>query len=326
MPAGLTGTIYVRVLDTDRTWGNIALDVVSVDEMYIQYSSQPGPPVADFAGSPTSGPVPLTVDFTDLSTGDPTSWSWDFGDGVGTSTDQHPNYTYNSAGTYTVELTATNAYGSDTETKNNYITVFDVGQTMHVAAMTVTRTGNNWKQGVADVTIHDNSNNPLSGAVVYGYFNAPNTSTKSGTTGGDGVATITSDRTKTYPADWCFTVTDVVLAGYTYDEGANVVTYACESGPVYAAKAALPQEFSIENYPNPFNPSTVIALSLPRAGHVRLDVFNMLGQRVTTLMDGHLSAGVHSFEWDGSRVASGIYLYRVIASDIVETKKMLLMK
>jgi Zn-dependent metalloprotease/PKD repeat protein len=81
----------------------------------------PGPPVADFSGSPTTGGAPLTVNFTDLSVG-ATSWSWDFGD-TGTSTDKDPVHTYNSSGTYTVSLTATNASGSDTETKTNYITV-----------------------------------------------------------------------------------------------------------------------------------------------------------------------------------------------------------
>jgi len=80
------------------------------------------PPVADFSGSPTSGNAPLTVSFTDLSTNNPTSWSWDFGDG-GTSTAQNPSYTYNNAGTYSVTLTVSNANGSDTLTRNGYITV-----------------------------------------------------------------------------------------------------------------------------------------------------------------------------------------------------------
>jgi len=83
------------------------------------------PPVANFSGSPTSGCVPLTVNFTDLSSGSPTSWSWNFGDG-GTSTQQNPSHTYTTTGTYTVSLTATNAYGSDTETKTAYITVNDL--------------------------------------------------------------------------------------------------------------------------------------------------------------------------------------------------------
>jgi PKD repeat protein len=329
-PAGLTGTVYVRVVDSDRTWGNTSLDDVYVDEMYFSFETTPGPPIADFVGNPTSGVAPLTVDFTDLSTGDPTSWSWDFGDGVGGSALQNPSYIYNNPGTYTVELTATNTYGSDTEIKTNYITVIDPSATVHVEAMTVTRTGNKQKQGVADVTIYDNGGSPVSGAVVYGYFNAPNTDTKSGTTGGGGVATILSDRTKTPPGDWCFTVTDVAAAGYTYDPGSNVVTQACESGPVYSAKgqpgAAVPEDFSMSNHPNPFNPSTVLSFNLPHDSHVRLEIYNILGERVETLVDEYLSAGSYSYEWDGSNAASGIYLYRMTADEFTATKKMLLMK
>ena len=77
---------------------------------------------ANFSGTPTSGAAPLTVNFTDLSTGSPTSWSWNFGDG-GTSTAQNPSHAYAAAGTYNVTLTATNACGSDPEVKNAYVTV-----------------------------------------------------------------------------------------------------------------------------------------------------------------------------------------------------------
>ena len=85
----------------------------------------PVPPVslkADFTGMPRSGPAPLTVTFTDLSTGNPTQWVWNFGDDA-TSTEQNPDHTYTAPGTYTVTLTVTNAGGSDPETKPNFITV-----------------------------------------------------------------------------------------------------------------------------------------------------------------------------------------------------------
>jgi PKD repeat protein len=79
------------------------------------------PPVANFNGSPTNGITPLTVNFTDTSTGSPTSWAWTFGDG-GTSGAQNPSHVYTIAGTYSVTLTATNSLGSNTITKSNYIT------------------------------------------------------------------------------------------------------------------------------------------------------------------------------------------------------------
>ncbi|MGD2087599.1 MAG: M4 family metallopeptidase [Candidatus Aminicenantes bacterium] len=83
-----------------------------------------GPPVADFSGTPTSGGSPLTVNFTDLSSNDPTSWSWSFPGGTpSSSTAQNPSVTYSTPGTYDVSLTATNSSGSDGETKAGYITV-----------------------------------------------------------------------------------------------------------------------------------------------------------------------------------------------------------
>lgn len=81
-------------------------------------------PVASFTGSPLSGCSPLIVSFQDLSTGNPTSWSWDFGNG-NTSVLQNPTASYFTPGTYTVRLTATNANGSNTLTRTQYITVYE---------------------------------------------------------------------------------------------------------------------------------------------------------------------------------------------------------
>ncbi|MDD1655926.1 MAG: PKD domain-containing protein, partial [Methanomicrobiales archaeon] len=86
-------------------------------------------PVADFSGTPVSGPVPLLVTFTDLSTNSPTSWSWNFGDGQ-TSTAQNPTHTYIAQGTYIVTLTAANAGGSDSEIKIGYVTVGNPTQSL----------------------------------------------------------------------------------------------------------------------------------------------------------------------------------------------------
>ena len=91
----------------------------------VSEGTPPQPPVAGFSANPTSGTVPLNVNFTDTSTGSITSWSWNFGDG-GTSTSQNPSHTYNAAGTYTVSLTVTGPGGSDTDTQTNLITVNQV--------------------------------------------------------------------------------------------------------------------------------------------------------------------------------------------------------
>ncbi len=81
-------------------------------------------PGAHFSATPTSGAAPLTVNFTDQSTGQITSWSWDFGDGS-TSTEQNPSHTYTDGGNYTVSLTVTGPGGSDTETIADYINVIE---------------------------------------------------------------------------------------------------------------------------------------------------------------------------------------------------------
>ena len=82
-------------------------------------------PIAQFTADKTEGSCPLTVQFIDQSTGEITSWFWDFGDGE-TSTEQNPSHTYNSTGYFTVSLTVTGSGGSDTETKENYIHVTEV--------------------------------------------------------------------------------------------------------------------------------------------------------------------------------------------------------
>ncbi|MGB8309065.1 MAG: PKD domain-containing protein, partial [Methanoregula sp.] len=95
----------------------------------------PGPyaPVASFTASPASGTGPLTVRFTDTSLNTPTMWYWDFGDGTTDSSTGVPTHTYTDPGTYTVTMTATNMYGSDTITETDLVTVN--GQVMNNGAI-----------------------------------------------------------------------------------------------------------------------------------------------------------------------------------------------
>ncbi len=90
--------------------------------------------------------------------------------------------------------------------------------------------------------------------------------------------------------------------------------------------AAAVGSLRLWNHPNPFNPSTTIGFVVPAAGHVRLELFNILGQRVVTLVDEPLAAGEHSVTWDGRGAPSGVYYYRLTTGALTETRKMLLVK
>lgn len=116
--------------------------------VYINEGSGAYAPVADFDGEPISGIAPLTVNFSDLSTNNPTGWLWDFmNDGLETSTDQNPEFTYTNPGTYSVKLTSTNSAGSDNEIKIDFIEV--LSPTPPIADFEV-----NIDKGYAPLTVH----------------------------------------------------------------------------------------------------------------------------------------------------------------------------
>jgi len=94
----------------------------------------------------------------------------------------------------------------------------------------------------------------------------------------------------------------------------------------------IPEKFEVsQNYPNPFNPSTIISYSLPKAEFVTIKVYNMLGQEIATLLNQDVNAGIYNITWNGvdnsgSKVATGTYIFRVVAGDNVVSKKMILLK
>lgn len=96
--------------------------------------------------------------------------------------------------------------------------------------------------------------------------------------------------------------------------------------------AAIPVEYNLyNNYPNPFNPTTVIKYSIPEQTNVKLTIFNSIGQEVATLVNTTQNAGTYTFNWNGrnnagAKVSSGIYLYHIQAGNFVSTKKMVMIK
>jgi len=122
---------------------------------------------------------------------------------------------------------------------------------------------------------------------------------------------------------------------YDAESGELIVTldsfseFAFTTGIITSALTEGGQPVSFElhqNYPNPFNPSTVIEFELPANSEVRLEVYNMLGQRIATLVNEQKSAGRHQVSFDASALSSGIYIYRISAEDFQQTRKMMLMK
>ena len=91
--------------------------------------------------------------------------------------------------------------------------------------------------------------------------------------------------------------------------------------------AGIPEEYSLsQNYPNPFNPTTTIEFSIPKQSNVVLKIFNVLGQEVATLVSDTKAPGRYTVDFDAAKLASGAYIYRLTADNVVKVNKMLLMK
>jgi PKD repeat protein len=107
----------------------------AADEIDLGLGGPPSPsaPTADFGASVESGPAPLSVSFAEASSQSPTTWTWDFGDSAGSSS-QNPTHEYSAPGTYTVSLTAGNAFGSHTRVQPGLIVVPEPGVALQLAA------------------------------------------------------------------------------------------------------------------------------------------------------------------------------------------------
>lgn len=461
-------------------------------------------PTAEFTGSPTSGTAPLAVNFTDQSTGGPTNWFWNFGDG-NNSSQQNPQHTYTSAGTYTVSLEATNSCGFDVETKVAYITVTapgggDVGE-VGVVTRNQTGAGADWytvnlTNSYADAVVvmkalstngghktHLRVRNVGSGSFQWqqeewDYHDGNHTTEdcpylvfESGVHTLDGGETVEAG-TASIGTGWTtinfsagFSGTPALLVGVSSDNDdaavvsrtrnlsassfqvrlqeeeaadgvhatetvswiaidqgtgtnagnnfhagrtGNSVTHAnfnislsgFSSAPIFlchddtynggntcstrfrsvsagtatvfveeeqsadaevnhvaevvsylawasagtisgsggALRAELPEVgpgegltmvrpvFETQQYPNPFNPVATIRFTLTEPGFTRLDIFNVKGQRVETIVADHLTAGDHNYTWNANGMASGVYFYRVQAPEGILNRRMTLLK
>jgi Secretion system C-terminal sorting domain len=100
-----------------------------------------------------------------------------------------------------------------------------------------------------------------------------------------------------------------------------------EYSKIVEIQIGAPAEFELsQNYPNPFNPSTKISFTIPKAGHVSLKIYNTLGQEVADLVNGVIEAGIHNIQFEAVNLNSGIYFYRLEAENLLQVRKMTLIK
>jgi PKD repeat protein len=294
------------------------------------------PPVAE-ANGPYTGIEGVPVNFSSAGSSDPdgsiVAYLWDFGDG-NTSNSANPSHTYASAGLYNVSLTVTDDDGAE-DTDNTTADIDEMGgggipctdvaqlqarcRTNVTIKILVRFTSSIHSGKSIDVTV--NGTDVYSGLVQ---GNRAVIQTGPYGSGNHTVALTDPDCPQFTTQAACASAQEDLLA---WDEELlwedELALLQSLNGPVTTSLKG--------NYPNPFNPSTTISYTLAADTYVTLKVYNTLGQEVASLVDGDLAAGLHTAVWngraqDGAQVASGIYLYRLVAGDVVQTQKMMLMK
>jgi hypothetical protein len=116
--------------------------------------------------------------------------------------------------------------------------------------------------------------------------------------------------------------------------GSNLIIPILENGNItinpqtcIGDNSKLPRKFELmQNYPNPFNSSTTIEYGLLEAEYLRIEIYDLLGRKVETMVNKKMQAGVHQVLWDASEQSSGVYFYRIETGDFTETRKMILVK
>jgi M6 family metalloprotease-like protein len=257
------------------------------------------PPAADFVADVTSGNEPLTVNFTDFSTGVVNQWLWHFGDGDSSSA-RNPTHIYNSSPKtlYTVDLTVTGPGGSNTMTKVDYIetipslVVLTGLDAVGGAGLVLC----SWSTGIEMDHAGFNIYRAVAADGRYSRLNVD----------------LISDYEYADHSVECGRTYYYKLGAQGLDGREQVF------GPVSATPSRAVSRLSLRrNVPNPFNPSTTIFFEIPQpGGEVLLQVLDISGRVARTLVGGHLAPGSQSIMWDGKddrgmEVGSGIYLIRL---------------
>jgi hypothetical protein len=150
---------------------------------------------------------------------------------------------------------------------------------------------------------------------------------KAGTSNFEKIGYVAGFGTTTEPKSYSFTDANVNVGEYTYRLKQIDFDGTYEYSDEVNIDVNAPIEYALEqNYPNPFNPSTTIKYSIPEDGSVKLAVYNMLGEQVVSLIETNQKAGRYEISFNAENLASGVYIYRLEASNYTASKKLMLMK
>ena len=239
-------------------------------------------------------------------------------------------YTITTSGSYANAFTLGSDYsvyvvGGTTAKINQTIPISTV---MHVGAQTVTRelSGRAKYRGVDQVLVLDENNQPVAGATVRANYTGPTNGRTSAVTGADGIATLYSKFMRNPVGTWCFEVISLTKSGFTYDPNGNVITTQCESAEILTKEFFELTEYTLEAYPNPFNPTTTISFSIPETGFTSLKVYDIPGNEVANLVNEVKDAGIYNVQFDGSNLTSGVYIYQLQTGEYTATKKIQMIK
>jgi hypothetical protein len=109
--------------------------------------------------------------------------------------------------------------------------------------------------------------------------------------------------------------------------GSFLVTFRRSTIGITQIGTTIPQTYNLyNNYPNPFNPTTIINFDVPKQGSLKIKIYNSLGELVKTIVDQTFSPGTYSVDFDGTNLASGIYFYSLESESVLQVKRMVLVK
>jgi len=269
-----------------------------------------GSPTANFGVDTTQGHAPLTVQFSDSSEGDITTWVWDFGDQT-TSSLQNPSHVYTTPGNYTVQLSLTGPYGSGTEIKTDYITILEDPPVANFTADTTN----------GEIPFFVRFSDQSTGGVTSWLWDF-----------GDGSSSLDPTPLHMFFTAGQFTVSLTVTGpggSDTFSQD-NFITTTSPSGIVDAG--TIPDSYHLhQSFPNPFNATTTISYDLPEQAKIKITAFDMTGKQIAVIENGVKSAGRYNVIWhaqdgEGHELPTGVYIIRLTTGGYSSYRKSMLLK